>query len=186
VCYWYKDHKTGKREEEDTPALVFIGRMVQHIRPKGFHRTRYYGLHATCKAKKVRVILQHLLVALGRLIAGTYRIVTRKSYRERVWASTGRDPLRCRRCGRVMLLWQVWHPRYGVVYDELKGIKRGRYGSRGVLSEEQAWMGSGQSRWYSYCCRVRRYETQIEDIVVGSFAVIACPQCGGAMQEMDA
>jgi hypothetical protein len=27
-----------------------------------------------------------------------------------------------------MLLWQVWHPRYGVVYDELQAIKHGRYG----------------------------------------------------------
>src|SRR5947209_19829593 len=27
-----------------------------------------------------------------------------------------------------MMLWQVWHPRYGVVYDELQAIKRGRYG----------------------------------------------------------
>jgi hypothetical protein len=134
VCYWYNDHKTGQREEEDVPAVVFIGRMVQHILPKGFHRIRSYGLHATCKAKKVRVVLQRLLVALGRLITGTYRIVTRQSYRERVWASTGRDPLRCGRCGRVMFLWQVWHPRYGVVYDELKEIKRGRYGPRGVLA----------------------------------------------------
>jgi hypothetical protein len=29
VRYWYRDHKTGKRQEEDVPALVFIGRMVQ-------------------------------------------------------------------------------------------------------------------------------------------------------------
>jgi hypothetical protein len=49
-------------------------------------------------------------------------------YRERVLASTGRDPLRCTRCGGEMLLWQVWHPRYGVVYDELQAIKRGRCG----------------------------------------------------------
>jgi hypothetical protein len=136
-----KDHKTRKREEEDIPAVVFIGRMVQHILPKGFHRIRYYGLHATCKAKKVRVILQHLLVALGRLIARTYRIVTRKSYREQVWVSTGGNPLRCRRCGQVMLLWQVWHPRYGVVYDKLKEIKRGRYGPRGVLSQGTSLAG---------------------------------------------
>ena len=51
-----------------------------------------------------------------------------KTYRERVLASTGRDPLRGTRCGGEMLLWQVWHPRYGVVYDELQAIKRGRYG----------------------------------------------------------
>ena len=101
--------------------------MVQHILPKGFHRIRYYGLHATCKAKKVKMMLTALMVALGRLIKGTYRIVGQKTYRDRVLASTGRDPLRCMRCGGEMLLWQVWHPRYGVVYDELQAIKRGRY-----------------------------------------------------------
>src|SRR5262245_13775982 len=96
--------------------------------PKGFHRIRYYGLYATCKAKKVKEALTGLMVALGRLIKGTYRITARHTYRERVLASTGRDPLRCVCCGRDMILWQVWHPRYGVVYDELQAIKRGRYG----------------------------------------------------------
>ena len=76
----------------------------------------------------MKEVLTRLMVALGRLITGTYRITTRHTYRERVLASTGRDPLRCRRCGRDMILWQVWHPRYGVVYDELQAIKRGRYG----------------------------------------------------------
>src|ERR1051326_1573261 len=32
------------------------------------------------------------------------------------------------RCGREMMGWKVEHPRYGVVYDELQAIKRGRYG----------------------------------------------------------
>jgi hypothetical protein len=103
--------------------------MVQHILPKGFHRIRYYGLHATCKATKVKGVLKELMVALGRLLKGTYRI-TARTYRERVIASTGCDPLRCTRCGGEMMLWKVWHPRYGVVYDELHEIKRGRYGPR--------------------------------------------------------
>jgi hypothetical protein len=51
--------------------------------------------------------------------------------------------------------------------------------------EEQAWRGSGQSLWYSYRCRVCKYETEIEDIVVGSCVVIAYPQCGGMIQEID-
>ena len=128
VRYWYNDHKTKQRQEEEVSALTFIGRMVQHILPKGFHRIRYYGLHATCKVKKVKELLTVLMVALGRLIKGTYRIVVQKTYRERVLASTGRDPLQCVRCGGEMMLWQVWHPRYGLVYDELQAIKRGRYG----------------------------------------------------------
>ena len=107
VRYWYNDHKTQRRQEEEVSALTFIGRMVQHILPKGFHRIRYYGLHATCKAKKVKGVLTALMVALGRLIKGTYRIVAQKTYRDRVLASTGRDPLRCARCGGEMMLWQV-------------------------------------------------------------------------------
>jgi hypothetical protein len=128
VRYGYNDHKTKQRQEEEVSALTFIGRMVQPILPKGFHRIRYDGLHATCKAKKVKGVLTALMVALGRLIKGTYRLAVQKTSRERVLASTGWDPLRCARCGREMLLWQVWHPRYGVVYDELQAIKHGRYG----------------------------------------------------------
>ena len=29
-----------------------------------------------------------------------------------------------------MELWKVWHPKYGVVYDELGAIKKGKYESR--------------------------------------------------------
>jgi hypothetical protein len=46
-------------------------------------------------------------------------------------------------------------------------------------------MGIGQSQWYSYGYRTCGLETQVEDIVAGSFMVLACPQCGGAMQEID-
>jgi hypothetical protein len=128
VRYWYNDHKTKQPQEEVVTALTCIGRMVQHILPTGFHRIRYDGMHATCKATKVKRVLIVLKGALGRVITRTYRIAAQKTYRGRVLASTGRDPLRCARCGREMMLWQVWHPRYGVVYDELQAIKRGRYG----------------------------------------------------------
>jgi hypothetical protein len=128
VRYGYNDHKTKSRQEEEVSALTFSGRMVHQRLPKGVHRIRDYELHATCTAKKVQRGLTALRVALGRLLKGTYRIVARKPYRERVLASTGRDPLRGARCGRERLLGQVWHPRYGVVYAELQAIKRGRYG----------------------------------------------------------
>jgi len=39
--YGYNDHKTKQRQEEEVSALTFIGRMVQHILPKGCHRMRY-------------------------------------------------------------------------------------------------------------------------------------------------
>ena len=85
-----------------------------------------------------------MMVALGRLLRVTYRIVAQKTYRERVLASTGRDPLRCARCGRQMILWQVWHPRYGVVYDELREIKRGRSGPRRGIPPNAGAHGEGE------------------------------------------
>jgi hypothetical protein len=36
VTYWYNDHKTKSQQVETVSAEVFIGRMVQHILPKGF------------------------------------------------------------------------------------------------------------------------------------------------------
>ena len=41
VRYWDNAHKPKQRQEEDVSALTCIGRMVQHILPKGFHRMRY-------------------------------------------------------------------------------------------------------------------------------------------------
>ena len=40
------------------PARQFVGRMVQHILPKGFQRIRYYGLHGN--ERPVQAILDHL------------------------------------------------------------------------------------------------------------------------------
>ena len=55
VTYWYRSHLDGGKKKKVTISREqFIGRMVQHILPKGFHRIRYYGLQATCVLKKVR------------------------------------------------------------------------------------------------------------------------------------
>jgi len=44
VTYWYKDHRSKSKEVITVDVMTFIGRMVQHILPKGFQRIRYYGL----------------------------------------------------------------------------------------------------------------------------------------------
>jgi hypothetical protein len=48
VTYWYRDHRRPGKTRETVSRETFIGRMVQHILPKGFQRIRYYGLQATC------------------------------------------------------------------------------------------------------------------------------------------
>ena len=61
-------------------------------------------------------------------------LIARLTYRERYEKSTGRDPLICPHCRGEMGLWRIWHPAYGVVYDEGERIKRGQYRSRAQRS----------------------------------------------------
>jgi hypothetical protein len=126
LTYWYRDHlRQGKKTTETVSRETFIGRMVQHILPKGFQRIRYYGLQATCILKTVREQLGHALpVVLQQVMdMGDAGTVGRPSYRERMRSALGRDPLVCPRCGTEMWLWQIWHPHYGVIYDELERMK---------------------------------------------------------------
>lgn len=128
VKYWYKDHRTGSVKVETVDVLTFIGRMVQHILPKGFQRVRYYGLQATKTFKKWCEAIKKGLRRIGRVIKGAYQVVGRKDYREHYKEVSGRDPMICRYCGNEMEVWRIWHPKYGVIYDELENIKAGKYG----------------------------------------------------------
>ena len=44
--YNYRSHKSERVERETVEVYTFIGRMVQHVFPKGFQRVRYYRLSA--------------------------------------------------------------------------------------------------------------------------------------------
>ncbi len=127
VTYWYKDHKTKSRQVETVSVDVFIGRMVQHILPKGFQRVRYYGLQATKTFKKWAGIILKGTKALGRAVKGTYRIIRVKKYKERYLEVSNNDPWICKYCGHEMMLWVIWHPKYGTLYDEYENIKNGNY-----------------------------------------------------------
>ena len=129
VEYWWRDHKTHKREEARIDVLTFIGRMVQHILPKWFQRIRYYGLHGTCKAKKIKAVLEKLLLGLTDIIEGTYKVIAeKKNYRNKIKEAFGIDPFRCKKCGSEMELDEIYHPKYGVLYDSWKDLTGDRYG----------------------------------------------------------
>ena len=130
VTYWYRDHLSQRRQTETVNRETFIGRMVQHILPKGFQRIRYYGLQATCILKKVRQQIVAALQGAVQLVMAGIESVKRLSYRERLKQSFGYDPQRCSHCGAELWLWRIWHPKYGIVYDELERIKAGAYDER--------------------------------------------------------
>src|SRR5215470_2794772 len=132
VTYHYRSHKRERVEQETVDVFTFIGRMMQHTFAKGFKRIRYYGVQATKTFAKIKVMIHAALAKVKGIVHGAIKIIAAKSYRERYQQSTGRDPLICPHCQHEMGLWKIWHPKYGVVYDELEAIKRGRYASTGT------------------------------------------------------
>ena len=127
VRYWYQDHKTQSKKFETVTVYTFIGRMVQHIMPKHFHRVRYYGLESTKCFKKWSEVISHGVKMLGKVIKGGYEIVTKNDYRARYIKISGHDPMKCRHCGGEMGLWKLWHPKHGYIYDESENIEAGKY-----------------------------------------------------------
>jgi len=103
---------------------------VQHTFPKGFQRIRYYGVQATKTFEKIKVLIQAALAKVKGVAKGAIKIIAALTYRQRYQQSTGRDPLRCPYCQSEMGVWRIWHPKYGVIYDELEAIRRGKYASQ--------------------------------------------------------
>jgi len=117
VRYWYRDHKTGQIEHETLPVLRFIGRMVQHILPKGFHRIRYYGLHGNVRYKKMREQLADIIPAKMPEDPNGYRVLPPKPFQQRFFDSFGKDPLVCPKCHNEMSLELISHPKYGTIKE---------------------------------------------------------------------
>jgi hypothetical protein len=128
VAYHYRSHKTEKVEHETVDVYTFIERMIQHVLPKGFKRIRHYGIQATKTFERVKVIVREALAKIKGVVKGAIKIIAKKDYRERYKDSTGKDPLLCRYCGSEMELWKIWHPKYGVIFDEWENLKSGKYG----------------------------------------------------------
>ena len=39
------------------------------------------------------------------------------SFRELMIKNFSKDPLKCRKCGTVTELWEIWQKKYGYIYD---------------------------------------------------------------------
>ncbi|MFT5756836.1 MAG: hypothetical protein ACI9LM_001561 [Alteromonadaceae bacterium] len=92
VTYYYKSHRTKGIEYEYVDVEVFIGRMVQHILPKGLQRVRYYGLQATAIFKKWYEVIARVA---GDLVDAMVSYVNRLRYADFFEEVAGRNPLSC-------------------------------------------------------------------------------------------
>jgi hypothetical protein len=115
VRYWYRDHRSGQIEYAALPVLRFIGRMVQHILPKGFQRIRYYGLHGNVRYAQIRAKLAEILPYEMPASPHGFRVLPRKPFEQLFFESLGRSPLLCPRCNRMMELELINHPDYGTI-----------------------------------------------------------------------
>ena len=129
VTYHYRSHRTERVEHETVDVDTFIGRMVQHTMPKGFKRIRYYGVQASKTFAKVKSVIQTALAKVEGVGQGAVQIIARLDLpaavrEEHVSRSLHVSALSGRDGG-----WRMWHPTYGVIYDEGEVIKRGTYTS---------------------------------------------------------
>jgi len=46
--------------------------------------------------------------------------------------------MKCRYCGHEMELWKIWHPKYGVVFDEYENLKSGKYNPPPIKRKKEA------------------------------------------------
>ena len=119
VRYGYRDHKTGQIVHETLPVLRFIGRMIQHILPKGFQRIRYYGLHGNVRYQQVREQLAQIVPTDSPIDPRGYRVLPAKPFQQRFFDSFGKDPLLCPKCHNDMSLELIYHPQYGILREFL-------------------------------------------------------------------
>lgn len=107
VTFSWKDYADNdRRKVMKLPATEFIRRFLLHVLPEGFKRIRYYGFLAPrARAKRLDPCR-----AFFRKPPRKARKVTRKWY-ETVKELTGKDPLKCRVCGKGTLRTAAVLPR---------------------------------------------------------------------------
>jgi Putative transposase len=127
VTYPYRSQRTDRLERETVEVATCIGRMIQHTRPTGCKRIRDDGVQATKTCAQVKAVMQAALAMVEGVVKGAVQISARLTYRQRDEQSTGRDPLICPHGQSEMGVWRIWHPTYGVMYDEVQVSKRGTY-----------------------------------------------------------
>lgn len=87
VTFKYFDKKEKKEKTETIDVMEFIARIIRHIPDRNFKTIRYYGIYSRRNKAKVDKILK---IKRNK--------IPKKSWKEKVEAGTGKNPLMCPRC----------------------------------------------------------------------------------------
>jgi len=130
VTSHYRSPTSERVERETVDVYPCVGRMVPPVCPKGLPRVRYAGVQATKTFALLKRMIPDALATVQGIITGAIKIIAPVTSRQRYQQRTGRDPVRCPHCHAEMGIGKIWHPQYGVSYDELEVIKQGKYGAQ--------------------------------------------------------
>ena len=121
VTFWYENKNPKKKMIVTMDVLDFIGKLVNHIHPKGFRVVRRYGLYARVKSKLSMEIIKLYNFMNQRNINEIIQEQRNKKlrFKERLIETFGVNPFQCSNCGTEMILWEVWDYKYGVIYSIL-------------------------------------------------------------------
>lgn len=120
VVFEYKDYAAQKDDNIPPPiktlsldAIEFIRRFAQHVLPKNFQKTRYFGIYATaCRKKRIPTI--------AKTLNKTAWNPTVRSVCQILMAATGQNPNLCPCCGAEKLIITVILPLKSVPKGQLK------------------------------------------------------------------
>ena len=124
VKFWYEDHKTGEVMERELRVLDFIGKIIMHIPKKNFKMVRRYGLYRRDLNKISKKSVELQLYYKGKSKVNTE--TGKKTWKQRIIDSFGKNPIKCPKCGKEMELWEIWNEKSGTIYHifyELKTLK---------------------------------------------------------------
>lgn len=121
VTFWYENKQPKEKRIVTVDVLEFIGKITQHIHPKGFRVVRRYGLYSRSKNKLSIEIIKLYNFMKQRNINEIIdrKIKLRKSFKDRLIETFGVNLFKCTKCSSDMVLWEVWSSTYGFIYSAL-------------------------------------------------------------------
>lgn len=106
VKFWYEKHEDGQRVEEELPVFEFIKKVIRHIPEEQFKQVRYYGIYS----RRKKGLVKQLLSYTDKVKKLT---IKKLKWRERLMKAFGHDPLKCKHCGKEMIMYDIYYPKYG-------------------------------------------------------------------------
>lgn len=124
VRFWYEDHQTKKRVDENMSVYRFLFNLIQHISPKHFRMVGRFGLYSRRTYQRANTVLS--LYAFMRTKQLSLLLETKKrkkTYRQRMIEAFDNDPFLCPHCHRQMDLVEIWHADYGFLYHYMEDME---------------------------------------------------------------